>query len=207
MVRAQLGLGLEPGNGIFPFFFLVCVKMWQKDFVLAQCNNSTIVIMLSWCNLGNGDMENQPKWGYFWEFGWACKLAIPIRCQNASRDSCKFQYSLMQLDEVNIEGLSLCGVVRWARMHVTVDYILIDKDWLGQLECPSLKCSMPLSQNVFPSWMFVSANGIPWEPPAWLRDSEVVTLRDLIREAVKEVLCTQPSNPKPADNPESGEWA
>ena len=54
-------LGLGSGNGIFPFyFFFDCVKMWQKkDFVLARCNNSTTVNMSWWCNLGNGDMENQ----------------------------------------------------------------------------------------------------------------------------------------------------
>ena len=44
--------------------------MWQKVFVVAQCNNSTIVnmkdnsttvIMSWWCNLGNGDTEKQPN--------------------------------------------------------------------------------------------------------------------------------------------------
>ena len=51
--------------GFFPSFF---VKVWEKDFVVARCNNSTIVnmknnsticIMSWWCNLGNGDLENQ----------------------------------------------------------------------------------------------------------------------------------------------------
>ena len=45
------------------------------------------------------------------------------------------------------------------------------------------------------------------DPPARLGESEAITLRDLIRETVKEVLGTQPSNPKPADNSESGERA
>ena len=34
------------------FFFFY---MWQKDFVLAWCNNSTIISMSWRCNLGNGD--------------------------------------------------------------------------------------------------------------------------------------------------------
>ena len=47
-------------------FFFVCVKIRQKDFVLARCNNSTIVNMKnnstnSSHNLANGDMENQPQ--------------------------------------------------------------------------------------------------------------------------------------------------
>ena len=37
------------------------VKMWQNNFVLAQRNNSTIIFMSWWCNLGNGDMENQNR--------------------------------------------------------------------------------------------------------------------------------------------------
>ena len=48
------------------FFFFICVKMWQTTLscspgTVYMKSNSTIVIMSSWCNLGNGDMENQPN--------------------------------------------------------------------------------------------------------------------------------------------------
>ena len=59
MSQLGLELGLGPQNGIF--FFFICVKMLQTTLscspgTVYMKNNSTIVMMSSWCNLGNGDI-------------------------------------------------------------------------------------------------------------------------------------------------------
>ena len=58
-------------------------------------------------------------------FGWLVQV---------SPDNVK--YSLMQLDEVNIEGLSPSGVVWRCACVWPVNHVFIDKDWLCELEFP-----------------------------------------------------------------------
>ena len=72
-------------------------------------------------------------------FGWLAQV---------SPDNVK--YSLMQLDEVNIEGLSPGGVVWRCACVWPVNHVFIDKDWLCELEFPSvplscLQCLLRLS--------------------------------------------------------------
>ena len=46
----------------------------------------------------------------------------------------------------------------------------------------------------------------PRDPPALLGETSAGTLRDLIKEKVREeIFGAQPPNPIPADNPETGE--
>jgi len=51
----------------FPSFFSLCKsvrkELCNKSTIVNMKNNSQIVIMSRWCNLGNGDMENQPETG------------------------------------------------------------------------------------------------------------------------------------------------